>query len=495
VFVLATFLSTVLAFIVRAEPLQVTLSLLSTFCLVVLSLKSKRLCRDFFIYAFLTHLTAFYWLPKTLQVFGGFELWLAILVHILFAATAAVQWLIIGYLFRISKSQGKVNGIIIFPALYAISDLTFPQLFPWSFSNPLISFSPLAVFAEIFGSKGVSFITFLLVELIVAAHFSKTKKSLGIAISATAITLLIGVGLDLRNTYALAEAKTVRLGLIQGNISLDEKLEDQTEANLKVHQILSSEAKSKGAELLIWPETSVLKWTPTFIKNLRHTEFDPTGGLEINLLYGLLSYQGRTSAELKRYNGAFLIDSTGELKGHYEKQVLMPFGEFLPFEKTFPWLREVSPMTGDFQRGESSKPLFLSIGDKVLKPTILICYEDLVPDLVRKGSLEGGNFLVNLTNDAWYGDTDAQWQHMLLAQWRTIESNRSLIRATNTGVSAIISPRGELSVHLPTFQKGVIVQDAQLSDRITLYSRYGDILLVILIVLTLSFTVARRVRS
>ena len=493
---------TVCSFLVHELFLQIPLSLLSGVSLVRLKNHSNRPRRDLFVYGAVIHLLAFYWLPDTLQVFGGFPYPVALVLHLLFAITAALQWLIIGFILH--RLRGN-RSVLLFPSLYALSDLLFPQLFPWTLANPLISFGSLSSYAEIIGAKGVSFLLLLLSELIIKALETSRRKteilgskkveawkpSLGVI-----LLLAVGYGLDLQAVNQIADAPYAKVALVQGNIGLFEKRdENELAGNLLIHQQLSSEAKSKGAELVIWPETAVLSWTPSQLKSVADTQFDPRGTLPIRLLYGALTYEGRNENELRKHNGALLIDDSGKVAGHYAKQVLMPFGEFLPLENIFPWLRGISPMTGDFVPGLSSEPLLISIGDKILKPSVLICYEDIVPQLSRAASVLGGNFLVNITNDSWYGDTAAPYQHMLLAQWRTIETARSLVRATNTGVTAFITPRGRVAQTLPNFKSGVLIADIPLIEKMTLYARFGELPFVCLIIVGLGFSVARKTPS
>ena len=129
-------------------------------------------------------------------------------------------------------------------------------------------------------------------------------------------------------------------------------------------------------------------------------------------------------------------------------------------------------MGDGFTAGDGPHTLNLS---EAIRIAALICYEDLMPDLSRRFVTESkANLLVNLTNDAWYGRTVAPWQHAHLALWRAIETRRNLVRVTNTGVTAVIDPRGEMVQTLPIFTPGVLLADVELMEGTTLYVRYGD---------------------
>ena len=158
--------------------------------------------------------------------------------------------------------------------------------------------------------------------------------------------------------------------------------------------------------------------------------------------------------------------------GHYHKQVLLAFGEYIPFAPIFSKIPGMPPVGEGFSRGDGPTTLDLPGGIKVAP---LICYEDIMPELARGFVKEkGANLLVNLTNDAWFGDTVAPWQHARLAQWRAIETRRTLVRVTNTGLTTIINPKGEMLDTLPLFAPGVLTAKVEIMNGETLYVKYGD---------------------
>lgn len=154
------------------------------------------------------------------------------------------------------------------------------------------------------------------------------------------------------------------------------------------------------------------------------------------------------------------------------KQVLLAFGEYIPFSRILSKLPGLNGLGDGFTAGDG--PVTLDLSESV-KIGTLICYEDLLPALSRKFAGEkSANLLVNLTNDAWYGRTVAPWQHARLAQWRAIETRRSLVRATNTGITTVISPKGEMLETLPIFSRGALKKEVELIEGETVYVRFGD---------------------
>jgi apolipoprotein N-acyltransferase len=457
-------LSVLGAFLIKLPAVQVTLSLLSAWALSRLIKTSKRPTLHLYLSFSVIHLIAFYWLPETLQIFGGFPFAFALVLHLLFALSAAMQYALAGYIY--SRFYPGRTGM--FAVVYGLIDLLFPRLFPWTLANPLLCFSQLSSLAELCG------VTVLTALLLYAFECPRLKGA------ALAVLLLsLGTFLDLR----IPEGEKIKVGLIQGNIGLEAKrARDELSENLAVYNRLSREAVGRGAKLLVWPESVMTEWTPTVVKRLPESPYEVLeSDLQVPLIYGALTFERNLQAPkgYASYNGAILRSELGEVLGNYAKIVLMPFGEFLPFESTFPWLRDLSPATGNFQRGVSLEPLVLGN----VRSSALICYEDLVAELAREGVRRGGNLLVNLTNDAWYGDTLALWQHQWLAQWRAIEFRRSLLRATNTGLTSVTLPDGRMLSHLPTFAEGVLVEEVPLLEVRTVYSYLGDEFFILLLAL------------
>ena len=202
-------------------------------------------------------------------------------------------------------------------------------------------------------------------------------------------------------------------------------------------------------------------------------EFVPALPPGATLVFGARSFRGIPDGpDMKAFNSAFLIDSTGRVLGHYHKQVLLAFGEYIPFAPVLARVPFMPPIGEGFTRGAGPVTLDLPGG---VKAAPLICYEDIMPELARRFVKEkGADLLVNLTNDAWFGDTVAARQHARLAQWRSIETRRTLVRVTNTGLTAVVNPKGEITAELPIFSPGVLKAKVEIMEGETPYVKYGD---------------------
>ena len=179
----------------------------------------------------------------------------------------------------------------------------------------------------------------------------------------------------------------------------------------------------------------------------------------------------RIAGERRGLNRVLLVDEHGEVTGTYDKVNLLAFGEYLPLSEWLPWLRSLAPNSGRVHRGRRVDPLPL----RGWRISALVCYEDILPGFVRRVVREGSpHLLVNLTNDAWFGDTQEPWIHLALSKLRAVEQRRYLVRATNTGVSAVIDPLGRVVAQSDAFtQQSLDAEVAMLEGR-TLYQALGD---------------------
>jgi apolipoprotein N-acyltransferase len=170
------------------------------------------------------------------------------------------------------------------------------------------------------------------------------------------------------------------------------------------------------------------------------------------------------------FNSALLVAPDTRILGRYDKQQLLAFGEYIPLQHYVPFLRNISPTIGNLTPGSGglvTLPNGVSIG-------ALICYEDILPFLGRQAVRQGAQLLVNLTNDAWFGQTRAPYLHRSLAAFRTIENRVYLVRVTNTGLTSIIDALGREQRALPIYQRDTLVHTIQPLQLSTIYTRYGD---------------------
>lgn len=274
----------------------------------------------------------------------------------------------------------------------------------------------------------------------------------------------------------ISAGATVRIALVQGNIGQEMKWDPKKAMeHLRRYLSLSDRAVADGADLVIWPETAY-PYTVDLSTLSSKPAFDREG-LPVPILFGAVGEMPTADDEAPApvappliYNSAFLAERDARIRQAYHKQHLVPFGEYIPMKKWLTFARSLTTAVGDMTPGDK----FILLETGPLKIGTLICYEDIFPDIARGFAKTGANLLVNLTNDAWYGDSSAQHQHLVFSQFRALETRRYLLRATNTGVTAVINPQGEVLYHLRPFTEDILLKGAALSDDKTLYIILGD---------------------
>jgi len=420
----------------------------------------------------------FYWMLGMLETFSGFPKALCALFMALLALYQGGRIGLFGYLYARSVSLGWWRGPC-FALAFAASELAYPLLFPWYFGAVVHQLPALTQLAEVGSPIAVGLVialtSYVLAELFFAWRQRRPLPWRMLAMQAALLALAAGYGgVRLQEIdRQVARAPKGRVGLVQANMGLMEKRRDRDEG-LRRHLALSRELQAQGPlDLIVWSETSVAGGVYEDQAEAVYRQLF-TEQLRVPVLFGALLVRDVADARGRTlFNSALMSDGNGHLTGRYDKHALLAFGEYLPLGSTFPVLYEWSPNTGAFTPGDRLDAL--PLGPHALSAHI--CYEDVLPgfvnDLVRASNAD---LLVNITNDAWYGDTTQPWIHLALSTFRAIEHRRFFVRSTNSGVSAFIDPAGRVLAHTQTFQQAALSQEvAYLKLGKTPYELYGDI--------------------
>ena len=279
-----------------------------------------------------------------------------------------------------------------------------------------------------------------------------------------------------------AAAPVLRVGVVQGNISIERKGDRAFFGRNMDAYHDASRAIADDVDLLIWPET-VFQHRIATERTRLDGEDDPFPGAPRPLLFGGLAMARSADGTARLYNSAFLRGADGRVLGRYDKRVLVPFGEYMPLGDRIPRLRELS-----------ADPPLLSVGP-LARLGALICYEDVIPGPARTAVAKGATLLVNLTNDAWYGDSAQPVQHQALAVWRAVETRRDLVRATNTGLTSVLAATGEEVSELPTFTTATLTANTHLLRGTTVYAAVGDVAAWTIVALAGGALLRRRLRA
>jgi apolipoprotein N-acyltransferase len=274
----------------------------------------------------------------------------------------------------------------------------------------------------------------------------------------------------------------IRVGLLQGNIDQSLKWDRSYQtATLAIYERLVKRVAAEKPGLIVWPETAV----PFFLRremDLSDRVFRLAGETGIPMLVGSpdVGEDGRI------YNTVFLLASNGQIRGRYDKRHLVPFGEYVPLHQILFFLDKLVVGIGELARGHRATVLSLDTA----RFSVVICYEVIFPGEVREFVVDGAEFLVNVTNDAWFGRSGAPYQHLAMAAMRAVENGTYLVRAANTGVSAVIAPTGEIQMQTDIFTQASLVGSIHPRRGETPYTRYGDVLAWIALVFMGAYVVA-----
>lgn len=348
---------------------------------------------------------------------------------------------------------------------------------------------PLIQLASFTGVYGISFlivmVNVIVSEFILArAGVTPGPQQLTLFPSAAVTGALLALSLvyGFRVMAQPSNGETVKVTVVQGNISQDMKWKPELRRhNLDTHISLTREAAHDSpAALIVWPETAVQGFLLQDLF-LLHTFSTLVLDINIPLLVGG-SQRPKSGArewrETKRLNSAFLISPRGGVVQSYNKMHLLPFGEYVPYQDVFPWSARIMsiPDITSFLPGEDYTIFTLNRH----KFGVLICWESLFPELARQFVNRGAEFFVNITNEAWFGDTAAPYQFFAMNVFRAVENRTAVVRSANTGVSGFIDPYGRLIGKVEEggddiFVAGSLTKEIPLARDKTFYTRYGDI--------------------
>ncbi|HYB41836.1 MAG TPA: apolipoprotein N-acyltransferase, partial [Candidatus Methylomirabilis sp.] len=330
---------------------------------------------------------------------------------------------------------------------------------------------PAIQIAELAGVYGVSFVIIAVNAALAALVGLGWRRSLaGTALAAGLLASTLGFGvfaLGREERLAGEHPPSRVVAVIQPSIEQAIKWDPERNAEIiALHEQLTREAAALHPALISWPETAAaifLRGDAPLLGRLTAL----SGVLGIPLLVG--SVDREDGPRGKFLNSAFLLTGQG-ISAKYDKIHLVPFGEYVPLGWLIGFVRSWAEFISDFAAG-TTETLFPLPGAPF---GVVICYEVIFPELFRGIVAGGAKFMVNITNDAWFGRTSGPWQHLGTLPLRAVENRVAIARAANTGVSAFVEPSGRVSRWLPLFARGVLAQNVALRGRTTAYTRFGD---------------------
>ncbi len=418
------------------------------------------------------------WIYVALHDYGDMPFLLALPATALFAAFLALFTALVGYAQAKLRAPAWVSVVLVMPALWVLIEWLRGMIFtgfPWLvFGYSQVEASPLAGYAPLLGVYGVSLAVAVSAGLLAWLGQTRWSRQGKLALAILAVLWFGGAALRIVAwTQAYGEPFTV--ALMQGNVAQDIKFkENALVGTLETYRRLALQSE---ARLIVLPETALPLLRHEVPQSLLEQLRDHARQNGGDMLIG--SFERNHGSY---YNSVFTLGMADEQ--HYRKQHLVVFGEFIPLRPLFGWfINEVlSIPMGDLARGDAQQAPLNVAGQRV---AVNICYEDVFGEEIIR-ALPQATLLVNVTNDAWYGNSHAAAQHNQMSQMRALESGRMMLRATNTGVTSIIGRDGGIMQILPQHEEGVLTGQVQGYVGATPYVRWGNAAALLLIMLLLA---------
>ena len=442
-------------------------------------------------------LTGVSWVYVSLHVYGGMEVPVAAVFTLLFCLIQACYPALACAVLQRMRASTPVTLMLLFPALWAVSEWLRSWMlsgFPWlSMGYSQVPSSPLAGYAPLLGVFGVSLITAAVagaaasaIDGLLLRRAVPMPRGFITGICVAAALVLAGAALKMHQWTQPLPGEPTSVTLLQGNIPQEMKWRpERAMATLETYLELARHANSK---LIVMPETALpmlnVDVPPEYLKALAGVAARNGG----DILYGV----PEADPSGAYYNSVMSIGTAASQT--YRKHHLVPFGDYFPLRPVLGWIMNLLriPMS-DFSHGASVQKPIQVAGQKV---AVNICYEDAFgEEIIRQ--LPEATMLANFTNDAWWGDTIASRQHLQIAQMRALESGRPMLRATNTGVTAIIDPTGRIVVSAPEFSTTAVRGEVRGYQGSTPYIAIGNagVLVLALAMLLIAPLVTRFARA
>lgn len=447
---------------------------------------SKQAAKYGFSYGLGWFATGISWVHVAISEFGGMPIFVSVLLMALLVAYLALFPALAGYLSI--KYQHKVGFALFLPAWLFTEWLRswFLTGFPWLSLGYTQTNGPLSGFAPVLGEVGLQALVVASSMLIVwslASSTQKHKSSLRTAQALVFIAILFSLGSVLQSvTWTSGKGEQLNVTLVQGNIEQSIKWQPENEMPTMLKYLEMSQPHFEHSDIIIWPEAAIPRLEVVANEFLR--EIDALAvKTDTAIITGIVDYQPETG---RAFNNLIVLGAKYQdaKYGHYKylhtnrfsKHHLLPIGEFIPFES---FLRGIAPLfdlpMSSFSRGDYVQDNLVANSWNVAPA---ICFEIAFSDQMRANLFSGqqsSDFILTVSNDAWFGDSHGPWQHLQIAQMRALEFAKPVVRVTNNGVTAIIDENGDYVKILPQFESVSTASQLSIKKAETFYYQYGNL--------------------
>lgn len=439
------------------------------------------------------------WIPPVLVNYGGVPALVAwVLFALLMIAIALYPGFACGLTGACMQRAGK-GLLFLFPFAWVTAEvlLSFTLFggFPWMLAGYSQTRNlALIQIADITGVYGVSFVVLCVNAGIVWLFHGgvrKPKRLLPVLGALGLVTACVSYGFRSLQRWDGASPRYTA-ALLQGNISADDPDDLMRRKFEGDYLAMAARIKSSRVDLLVLPESPAPK-SYQLDEEYRQRLQELARHYSLGIVFSNVAF-AEAPGDSRYFNSAYFLDQDGRMRGRYDKIHLVPFGEYVPMKSVFFFLESITREVSDFSPGRE----YVQVETPAGRMSAIICFEAVFPGLVRKFVARGSKLIVNLTNDAWYGDSAAPHQHLEMARWRAIENRRYILRAANSGISAIIDPAGRVCASTGLMKQDTCLGRFDFVSYRSLYTRAGDVfaaLCAIISFLLLTYSLAKGGRS
>ncbi len=434
--------------------------------------------RDAFLFGWLSQFTAWLimvpWVVRVMSHYGGLPYITGVVIFITMCMVLGLYGGVFGVLVWRIRAGDHFRRWLLIPLAWAAIEYGRTYLltgFPWNLTAAaIVDYAPLVQFDRVAGPYALGVLMWIPAATI-GWLIATRPRGIRVTVAVTSVTILCFVwwatGLVAEKLIARPRiGPTYTAALLQPNIS--QEMRWSATSLMEIFQRMmnmTDAAIHSGASVIVWPESTVpLSYATTDF--YRSAIESVSRQSPVDVILGSVAEDPENSSTV--WNAAFLV-SGGKTIGHYDKMRLVPFGEYVPLRKMFFFARKLVHEVGNFEFGTKDTPL---VG--LLRYGPAICYEIVFPQIPRRQVIHGADVLVTITNDAWYDGTSAPRQHLNQARLRAVETDRYLLRAATTGISAFVDPIGRVVEEIPMNRQGIIYARFQPRHTTTLYVRLGD---------------------
>ena len=428
-----------------------------------------------FLAGFTAYAGLLYWLNIVMVSYGKLHWSVSGTLYLVLCAYLALYPGLVIWLVGRAGRRG-VPALCSFPLFWVGCELIRSHLltgFPWA----LLGYSqyrtlPLIQVCDLTGVYGVSFLIALanvvFYRIWVWLREKQPYPVKGLTVLALLLAATLGYGFNALNR--VEKGPLQRVLLVQGNIAQDVKWNPAfQESTVATYERLTRKESASAGTLVVWPESALpfyFQGGSAYAARVKSLAAE----LQSFLVTGSPAFESE-GGERRNLNSAFLISPAGTVLGRSDKLHLVPFGEYVPLARLLPFVNKLVAGIGDFSPGKSATPLETAQG----KIGVLVCFEGIFPEVARAYIRAGAGLLVNITNDAWFGNSSAPYQHLCMTVFRAVENRVPLVRAANTGISAVIDSKGHVRGMTALFEEATLSSEVRRGEGGSFYSRHGDL--------------------